>query len=76
MSSQVVDDENRTGHNEVIDLRNRIQDCFEEISGAVRQNLCYDKAVDWEGQNPDEIDAETRNQMEYLDTVDLDYEDW
>lgn len=72
----VVDEENRGAANEVIELRNQIQECFEELSGSIRSNYVRDKGIDWGGENPDEIDSHTRNEMENLDTVTEGYEDW
>lgn len=74
--TQVVDEENRGAANEVIELRNQIQECFEELSGSIRSNYVRDKGIDWGGENPDEIDSHTRNEMENLDTVTEGYEDW
>ena len=41
----------------------------EELSGSVRQDLVMDKGVEHGGENADEIDRETREQMVGLDEV-------
>ena len=81
----VVDDDNRGGANEMMDLRNQIHEAFEEIAEAVRTDYVRDKTISQgdfgrggaaDGESPDEIDSQTRNEMENLDTVTEGFEDW
>jgi hypothetical protein len=69
----------RNGQNDVLDLRNQSQDCFEELAAEVRDNRCENKIIDVpDGENPDEIDKFTRNEMMPLDSTKVapGYREW
>jgi len=51
----------------VMDLRNIIHECFDELADSIRSNTCIDKEID-NDLNVDEIDDLTRLEMENLDT--------
>lgn len=74
----VADDDNMQQQPgaEVIELRSLINECFEELSGSVRYNKVLDKVVEHSGDNADEIDIETRENMVGLDELREDEEDW
>merc|ERR1712146_183236 len=60
-------DRTESSRSVVMELRKIIHECFDELADSVRGNLVIDKEID-NDDNPDEIDALTRLEMENLDT--------